>query len=183
MEVPQTMNSAENYCIKMILKKDREPIRGKSPVYMFGKELLDEAANWVEIMTVTDDFMMMEGTSKDEEKIVHIGPDGHKGGPYPKWIHNADKTFFFYGTDPDHPEDLGAHVEFHLGEGEEEQILSFEEPRAVFVPKGLRHGPVYVNGFRKNLIIFSVLGAPSREDAGIVTDFDYVADEAKLSRK
>ena len=73
------MNAAEKYCIKMTLKTDREPIRGKSPVYMFGKEHLDQAANWVEIMTITDDFMMMEGTSKEEEKIVHIGPDGHKG--------------------------------------------------------------------------------------------------------
>jgi hypothetical protein len=45
----------------------------------------------------------------------------------------------------------------------------------VFIPKGLRHGPVFVSNFRRNLIIFTVLTTPTREAAGIVTDFDYTA--------
>jgi hypothetical protein len=169
------MGKYEDRCVEMYEKKDNPPLPGKSSVLMFGQDHCKEAANWVEIITVTGDFMMMEGTPEGSEKIIHIGRDGHRGGPYPKWIYNADKMMFFYGTDPDNINDLGAHVEFHLGRGSEEEILKFEHPRCVFIPRGLRHGPVFVRNFHRNLIIFSVLTAPTREAAGIVTDFDYIA--------
>jgi hypothetical protein len=167
-------------CVKMYLKTDKPPIPGKSPVLMFGQDYFKDATNWVEITTVTGNFMMMEGTPKSAEKIIHVGPDGHKGGPYPKWNRNADKMMFFSGTDSTNLNDLGAQVEFHLGEGEDEEVFEFDEPRCVFIPKGVRHGPIYVTKFRRNLIIFAVLAAPTREAAGIVTDFDYIADEGKL---
>lgn len=164
----------------MFLKSDNPPIPGKSPVLMFGKDNFKDATNWVEITTVTGDFMMMEGTPKGAKKVIHIGLDGHKGGPYPKYHRKADKIMFFYGTDPNNLNDLGAHVEFHLGEGKEEEVFEFDEPRCVFIPKGVRHGPIYITKFRRNLIIFDVLVAPTRAAADIVTDFDYIAEERKL---
>lgn len=176
------MGKYETDCVKMIVKEDKPPIPGKSSVLMFGQDCFQGAPNWVEMMTITGDFMMMEGTPKSAEKIVHVGPDGHKGGPYPKWAQHADKMMFFYGTDPDHTDDLGAHVEFHLGEGKDEEVLEFDEPRCVYIPKGLRHGPVYITGHHRNLTVITVLTTPTREAAGIVTDFDYVADEEKINR-
>ena len=176
------MGQYKKNSIEMFLKTDSPPIPGKSPVLMFGQDHFKDATSWVEIMTVTGNFMMMEGTSKGSEKIVHVGPDGHKGGPYPKWNHNADKMMFFSGTDPENLDDLGAHVEFHLGEGKNEEVFEFDGPRCIFIPKGVRHGPIYITRFRRNLNIFSVLGAPTREAAGIVVDFDYIADEEKLNR-
>jgi len=169
------MGKYADLCMEMFEKTDNPPLPGKSSVLMFGQDYFKEAPNWVEIMTITGDFKMMEGTPEGTEKIIHVGPDGHKGGPYPKRIHNADKMMFFYGTDPDKTDDLGACVEFHLGEGDKEEVLEFDQPRCVFIPKGLRHGPVFVSNFRRNLIIFTVLTTSTREAAGIVTDFDYVA--------
>ena len=176
------MKKYADHCVKMFLKTDNPSIPGKSPVLMFGQDHFRDANHWVEITTVTGNFMMMEGTPKGAEKIIHIGPNGHKGGPYPKYNNNADKTMFFYGTDPSNLNDLGAHVEFHLGEGEDEEVFEFDEPRCVFIPKGVRHGPIYVSQFRRNLIIFSDLAAPTREAADIVTDFDYIAEDEKLKR-
>jgi len=146
---------------------------------MFGQDFFKEATNWVEITTVTGNHMMMEGTPEGTEKIIHVGADGHRGGPYPKWHHNTDKMVFFYGTDPDDLDHLGAHVEFHLGEGEDEEVFEFDSPRCVYIPKGVRHGPIYITRFQRNLIMFVVLAAPTREAAGIVTDFEYIADEKK----
>jgi hypothetical protein len=127
--------------------------------------------------TVTGNHMMMQGTPKGVEKLIHIGPDGNKGGPYPKYHRKADNMMFFYGTDPNNLNDLGAHVEFHLGEGEDEEVFGFDEPRCIFIPKGVRHGPLYVTNFHRNFIIFDILSAPTRIDAGTETDFSYVAEE------
>jgi hypothetical protein len=147
---------------------------------MFGEEHFQGASQWVEIWTVTGNNMMMQGTPKGAEQIIHLGPDGHRGGPYPKYHRQADNLMFFYGTDPDNPSDLGAHVEFHLGEGPDEEVFEFDEPRCVFVPKGVRHGPMYITGFRHNLIIVDILTAPSRKAAGTENDFSFIADENKV---
>jgi hypothetical protein len=166
-------------CVTMFLKHNKPPEPGRSDVFMFGQDHFKEANQWVEIWTVTGNNMMMQGTPKDGEPIIHIGPDGHRGGPYPKYHRNADNLMFFYGTDPDNLNDLGAHVEFHLGEGDDEEVFEFDQPRCIFVPSGVRHGPLYVTQFRRNFIIFDMLTAPTRKAAGTENDFSYVADETK----
>jgi hypothetical protein len=107
-------------------------------------------------------------------------PDGHKGGPYPKYNMHADKLMIFSGSDPDNLHDLGAHVEFHLGEGDDESVFHFDEPRAIFVPQGVRHGPVYITEFRRNLTMFVVFTVPSKQAAGIEQAWDYVGDDTKI---
>jgi hypothetical protein len=174
------MGKYQDNCITMYLKRHNPPEPGRSDVFMFGAEHFKGAENWVEIWTVTGNNMMMQGTPSGTEQIIHIGPDGHRGGPYPKYHHHADNLMFFYGTDPLSPNDLGAHLEFHLGEGEDEEAFAFDEPRCVFIPKGVRHGPLYITGFRRNLIIVDILTAPTRTAAGTESDFSYVADESKL---
>jgi hypothetical protein len=81
---------------------------------------------------------------------------------------------FFYGTGPAGADDLGAHVEIHLGEGADEEALAFDEPRCVFIPRGLRHGPLFISKVRHPVVIVTILTTPSRDSAGIVTDFDYI---------
>ena len=172
---------AEN-CVKMHLKEPKPPEPGKSSVYMFGQDHFKDAGHWVEIWTVTGPHAMMQGTPPGAEPIIHIGPDGNKGGPYPKYHHKADNMMFFYSTDPDNMRDLGAHVEFHVGEGEDEEAFEFDEPRAIFIPKGVRHGPLYVSNFRRNFVIVDIMTAPTRQLAGTANDFDYVADVKKLEQ-
>jgi hypothetical protein len=174
------MGKYADHCVTMFLKQHGSPEPGRSSVFMFGQDHFEQAGHWVEMWMVTGNNMLMQGTPKAAEQIIHIGPDGHRGGPYPKYHRNADNLMFFYGTDPNDFNDLGAHVEFHLGEGEDEEVFEFDEPRCVFVPKGVRHGPMYVTNFRRNLIVFDVLTAPTRQAAGTENDFSYAADEEKL---
>ena len=42
------------------------------------------------------------------------------------------------GGDPDNPEDLGAEIEYYVGG----QPLVFDKTTALYVPKGLKHGPL-----------------------------------------
>ncbi|WP_402468422.1 hypothetical protein [Isoptericola aurantiacus] len=166
----------------MFLKDPRPPEPGKSPVWMYGRDYFPDAEHWVEIWMVTGDHTMMPGTAAGAEKIVHLGPDGHRGGPYPKYHHDADNLMFFTGTDPDAPRDLGAHVEFHLGEGDAMQVFHFEEPRCIVIPRGVRHFPMIVSGLRRPFVVTDVLTAPTRSAAGTETDFSFVAPDRGAER-
>lgn len=163
-------------CIAMFLKHHNPPEPGRSSVFMFGRDHFKDASHWIEIWTVSDNHTFMQGAPKGAEKIIHIGPDGHRGGPYPKYHRNADNMMFFYGTDANNLNDLGAHVEFHLGEGSDEEVFEFDEPRCIFIPKGVRHYPLYITNFRRNFIIFDILTAPTRQAAGTDNDFSFIAD-------
>ncbi|NWF78326.1 MAG: hypothetical protein HXY36_07045 [Chloroflexi bacterium] len=52
--------------------------------------------------------------------------------------HNYDEVVLHIGSDPNNPEDLGAEIEYVLG-GE---TLIIDKTSAVFVPKGVKHGPL-----------------------------------------
>jgi hypothetical protein len=162
-------------CVEMFLKDPKPPEPGKSAVWMFGRDYYAQADQWVEIWMVTGDHTMMPGTPAGVPKVIHLGPDGHHGGPYPKYHHNADNLMFFTGTDPARPRDLGAHVEFHLGGPERQQIFHFEEPRCIVIPRGVRHFPMVVTAFRRPFVITDILTAQTRTAAGTETDFSYVS--------
>ncbi len=68
----------------------------------------------------------------------------HKGTGY--WhekdphVHPYDEVLLFVGTDPSHPEYLGAEIEIGMGEEQEKHI--FNKPTLVAAPKGLVHCPL-----------------------------------------
>ncbi len=52
--------------------------------------------------------------------------------------HNYNELVLHIGSDPKNPEDLGAEIEYVLG-GEP---LIIDKTSAIFVPKGVKHGPL-----------------------------------------
>lgn len=72
-----------------------------------------------------------------------------------------DEIVLHIGGDPDNPEDLGADMQFGLG-GE---LISLNTSNAVFIPKGLRHGPLIWNQVSKPHIEMAImLGAGTLEE-------------------
>jgi hypothetical protein len=53
-------------------------------------------------------------------------------------VHNFDEIILHIGGDPDNPEDLGGEIEFYVGG----QPLTFDTTTALYVPKGVKHGPL-----------------------------------------
>jgi hypothetical protein len=178
------MGKYANNCVTVFLRSDIVPGLHpfRSPVLTFSQDYFRDADLFIEILTLTNNQAWMVGTPKGAAKQIHTMPDGHKGGPYPKWNRNADAMFFFYGTDPNNLNDLGAHVEFHLGEGAEEEVFEFDEPRCIFIPKGVKYAPIYITRFRRNLVNFRVFMAPRQPAIGTVSDFDYTTDMGKLKQ-
>ncbi|MBN1322356.1 MAG: hypothetical protein JXA87_16115 [Thermoleophilia bacterium] len=59
--------------------------------------------------------------------------------PLPRMRHdNYSEMVLHFGSDPDHPEDLGGTMEFGIGDDTPE----FDTTYCVYVPKGLEHGPL-----------------------------------------
>jgi hypothetical protein len=179
------MGQYDDHCVEMLLREDRPRRPGRAGTHIFGQEFIGQeyfqrTPILTEIMPITGNYMMMSGFPKEVQQRVYTMRDGHKGGPFPKYNMNADKLMIFSGSDPDNMQDLGAHVEFHLGEGADLSIFEFDQPRAVFVPKGVRHGPIYITRFRRTLTMFAVFTQPSKAAADIVQAYDYVGDDAKI---
>jgi hypothetical protein len=63
--------------------------------------------------------------------------------------HDCAELFLFVGLDPDNPDDLGAEVEFWLGEGEELEKVKINTSSLVYVPKGLIHLPLFCRNVKR----------------------------------
>ena len=66
--------------------------------------------------------------------------------------HDYDEVIAFYGTDPNHPGDLGAEAELWLDD--EKHILT--RTCMVFVPKGLKHCPLTFTRVDRPVFHFTV---------------------------
>ncbi len=76
------------------------------------------------------------------------------GAGMPEMVHeNYDKIVLHIGGDPDNPEDLGGEVEFYVGG----QPLTFNTTSALFIPRGLRHGPLRLKEYRKPHLVIAIM--------------------------
>lgn len=84
---------------------------------------------------------VLEGNSIIEYGIISgdvtIG-DGFITEPHK---HDYEEIFLFLGTDPGDTTDLGAEVEFWLGEGSERDKVIINTSSSIYVPPGLAHFP------------------------------------------
>ena len=60
-------------------------------------------------------------------------------------VHDTEEIILYFGGDPDNPEDLGGEIEYSIGG----QPLTFSTSVALFIPRGLRHGPPIWKKFKK----------------------------------
>lgn len=85
-----------------------------------------------------------------------------------------DEIVLHIGGDLDNPEDLGADMEFGIGG----DLLSFNTSYGVFIPKGLRHGPLNWNNVRKPHIEMAImLGAGTYEEGWADSFFESPPNE------
>ena len=59
--------------------------------------------------------------------------------------HEHDELVLHIGSDPNNPEDLGGEIEFYF----DGKPIVFDTNSAVYVPKGVKHGPVTWNKFKR----------------------------------
>jgi len=84
------------------------------------------------------------------ESNCYIEPGWIYGMPEPnphihEMTHRYDEIVLHFGSDPDNPEELGGEIDFFVGG----QPLKFSTTTALFVPRGVRHGPLIWKKFSK----------------------------------
>jgi hypothetical protein len=75
--------------------------------------------------------------------------------------HNFNEIVLHIGSDPNNPEDLGGEIEYVM----EGQPLVFNKTSAVFVPAGVKHGPLTWRKFsRPHLEMAIMIGTGSYKE-------------------
>jgi hypothetical protein len=75
-------------------------------------------------------------------------------------VHDYDQILLHWGVDPHNPQVLGGEIEFYLGG----QPIVFNTTTAIFIRKGLKHGPLTWKKFEKPHIQMTItLGTGSSE--------------------
>lgn len=76
--------------------------------------------------------------------------------------HDYDEIVIHIGVDPTNPEDLGGEITFYM----DGKPLKIDKTSAVFVPKGMKHGPlVWKRSDRPHLEMTIMVGAGSLAEA------------------
>ncbi len=77
-------------------------------------------------------------------------------------VHDYDEIVIHMGSDPNNQEDLGGEVDFYI-DGEP---VTINTTSAVFVPRGVKHGPITWKKFtRPHFQLTVMLGADTLDDA------------------
>ena len=106
---------------KYVVRKPLERPAGAKVI--FSSDFIPDTKTKIEYLFVTRDVSV--GTGKD------FAP--HK--------HDYEEIFLFLGTDPQDTANLGAEVEFWLGQGNELEKVVFTTSSAIYVAPGVVHFP------------------------------------------
>jgi hypothetical protein len=141
MRKPAIINA--DYMEEM-LEGEKIPLRtpfDTGPMVIFSKNFVPEASTIVEYGIVSGDMVIGDGSFVSKHK------------------HDYAEIFMFLGTDPKNPRDLGAEVEFWIGEGKDQEKIVFTTSSSIYVPPGLAHFPQIWRNVKRP--VFTVVVMPS----------------------
>ena len=125
-------------------KTEKIPLRtpvDTGPMVIFSKDFVPEANSIVEYGIVSGDMTIGDGSFVSKHK------------------HDYEEIFMFLGTDPKDPRDLGAEVEFWIGEGKDQEKIVFNTSSSIYVPPGVAHFPQIWRNVRRP--VFTVVIMPT----------------------
>jgi hypothetical protein len=123
-------------------------------------------------------YMGGQGPPPDMAKfMMWMGDDVIKGSPYaeavwfwpraiepgergvPEHVHDYDEVLGFFGTKREDVYDLGGEIEFWLSD--EKYMLT--KSCLIYVPKGLKHGPLFFRRVDRPIFHFFAVTSPTYE--------------------
>ncbi len=140
---------------------DYEKYMVRHPLREFGKGVKGRS---VPIMTYMSNDLV-EGCDK------YIDISWIYGMPEPnphicEHTHDYDKIVFFVGSDPFNLEDLGGEIDYYLGG----QKISLDTTSAMYIKKGMKHGPAIWKSFSRPHLEISIILGPEKNTAGWIAE-------------
>ena len=93
------------------------------PRVIFSPDRVKEGNSIVEYGIISGDVTIGEGYITEPHK------------------HDYEEIFLFLGTDPNDTADLGAEVDFWVGEGKDREKITFTTSSSIYIPPGTVHFP------------------------------------------
>ena len=93
------------------------------PRVIFSPDRVKEGHSIVEYGIISGDVTIGEGYITEPHK------------------HDYEEIFLFLGTDPKDTTDLGAEVDFWVGEGKDREKITFTTSSSIYIPPGTVHFP------------------------------------------
>ena len=125
------------------------------PRVIISKDLVSDANTIVEYGFISGDLTMGQ-TQSDKDFASHR--------------HDYEEVFLFLGTDPQDTTDLGAEIEFWLGEGEERDKVVLTTSSAVYVPGGLVHFPLTYRNVKRPVMQVTIMPSAEKRDVKPVNE-------------
>lgn len=128
---------AESKYEKYIVRKPIELDAGAKEIFSSG--LIANAKTKIEYLYITSDT------------AVGIGND------FPPHKHDYEEIFLFLGTDPQDTDNLGAEVEFWLGQGDDMEKVILNTSSAIYVAPGVVHFPQIWKNVKRPVMLMIVM--------------------------
>jgi hypothetical protein len=144
--------------VNYLTHKDETPAGDKLPVLspidtgprvIISKKLVPAANTIVEYGFISGDLTMGQAQSAKD---------------FASHRHDYEEVFLFFGTNPRDTTDLGAEIEFWLGEGKERDKVVLTTSSAVYVPGGLVHFPLTYRNVKRPVMQVTIMPSAGRRD-------------------
>jgi hypothetical protein len=136
-----------NQVLKQSPEKEQRMPKSKYEKYLVRKPLYERLAGIKNrqspVMTYMSRALVPEATCYLSYGWIYGMPEPN---PHVKeHTHDAAEIILYFGSDPQNPEDLGGEIEFWVGG----QPLTFSTAAALYLPAGLRHGPIIWRKYKR----------------------------------
>ena len=119
------------------------------PRVILSKDLVPASSSIIEYGIISGEVMI--GQTRSSEDF-----EPHR--------HDYPEIFLFLGTNPSDTTDLGAEVEFWLGEGEEQESVVLNTSSAVYVPGGLVHFPLAYRNVKRPVMQLVIMPTAEKRE-------------------
>jgi quercetin dioxygenase-like cupin family protein len=86
---------------------------------------------------------------------------GHVTGPHK---HDYEEIFLFLGTNPEDTTDLGAEIDFWIGEGDEREKVTFTTSSSIYIPPNTVHFPQVWRNVKRPVMMVVIMPTAARRE-------------------
>lgn len=120
-----------------------------------------DAESIIELTLISGNIFVGRGTEWPPKALVpgtnDKDPAVGRGVDWPAHKHTYDEMFLFQGLDHNDPLDLGAEIEFWLGEDKDLEKIEFKTSTNIYMPAGLAHFPMKVKNLKRPFMLITFM--------------------------